>query len=258
MGAFEYRQAGRPGCSSASSGCPASRAIEHTTGNENRKRQENAGSRYCARGSKQRRRVLQQSKSSQQSVGRTITRIDVLAGGRWWGANAKSGQFWVRIGFGIHGQHFRLLGLFFPAHPDEHFANCRLTDPKPSRDFAMGMPLSLEPVHRLSPGISPSCASRRIARIPGSRIGGDLTGSYLVPVLLVVVMLMVQSVGELSPVVTRSEGVFLVRLMGIEPSVQRSFESDRSQLEREELGRVQKQVETRLRFRLLEIGQIDR
>ncbi len=70
--------------------------------------------------------------------------------------------------------------MFLPAHPDEHFANCSLTDPKPSRDFAMGMPLSFEPVHRLPPGISPSCASRRIAAWLAKRSQSTLLISTLI------------------------------------------------------------------------------
>jgi hypothetical protein len=77
-------------------------------------------------------------------------------------------------------QHLSLLVVFFPARPDEHFANCRLTDPKPLRDLAIGMPLGFEPVHHLPPGISPSCASRRIASWLAKRSQSTLLISTLI------------------------------------------------------------------------------
>jgi hypothetical protein len=43
--------------------------------------------------------------------------------------------------------------------------------------------------------------------------------------------------GEISAVITRPEGVFLVRYMALEPAVQRSFESVRGQLEKSERQR---------------------
>ena len=77
------------------------RALEHPTGHQNRQRQENAGSRNCARRTEQRRRVLQQSQPRQQ-VGRRNDHSDRCHGWRRLvgAANAKSGQFWVRVGFG--------------------------------------------------------------------------------------------------------------------------------------------------------------
>ncbi len=49
--------------------------------------------------------------------------------------------------------------------------------------------------------------------------------------------------GGVSPVIIRPEGVFLVRLMAIKPSAQRSFESVHAVLEREERDRVRDQLE---------------
>ncbi|MES2659073.1 MAG: peptidylprolyl isomerase [Verrucomicrobiota bacterium] len=50
-------------------------------------------------------------------------------------------------------------------------------------------------------------------------------------------------VGEVSPVTTGPEGVFLVRSMAMKPAMTGSYESVRSQLEREEQARVKKQRE---------------
>lgn len=49
--------------------------------------------------------------------------------------------------------------------------------------------------------------------------------------------------GDVSPVVVRPEGVFLVRLMEVRPGEQRAFESVRAVLEREEQARQRKQLE---------------
>jgi len=49
--------------------------------------------------------------------------------------------------------------------------------------------------------------------------------------------------GDVSPVIVRPEGVFLVRLMEVRPGEQRSFESVRAVLEREEQARLREQLE---------------
>jgi len=51
-------------------------------------------------------------------------------------------------------------------------------------------------------------------------------------------------VGEVSPVITRPEGVFLVRVMDRKAQIQRSFDSVAAQLEREERDRLRRQVES--------------
>lgn len=51
-------------------------------------------------------------------------------------------------------------------------------------------------------------------------------------------------VGEVSPVVTSPEGIFLVRLMELIPAQQRPFESVRAQLEQEERRRVRDEMES--------------
>ena len=49
--------------------------------------------------------------------------------------------------------------------------------------------------------------------------------------------------GDVSPVIVRPEGVFLVRLMEVQPAVQKPFESVRAVLEREEQARLREQLE---------------
>ena len=49
--------------------------------------------------------------------------------------------------------------------------------------------------------------------------------------------------GDVSPVIVRPEGVFLVRLMVVQPVVQKPFESVRAVLEREEQARLREQLE---------------
>ena len=49
--------------------------------------------------------------------------------------------------------------------------------------------------------------------------------------------------GEVSPVIGRAEGIFLVRLMDLQPARQRSFESVRTELERGERSRLRKLLE---------------
>jgi hypothetical protein len=49
--------------------------------------------------------------------------------------------------------------------------------------------------------------------------------------------------GEVSPVTIEPEGVFLVRLMAIQPAKKQSFEEVRSSLAREEQTRLRKQLE---------------
>ena len=51
------------------------------------------------------------------------------------------------------------------------------------------------------------------------------------------------TVGEISQVITRPEGIFLVRLMAIKPAIQKSFESVRAQLARNEKSRLRKQLQ---------------
>jgi hypothetical protein len=53
----------------------------------------------------------------------------------------------------------------------------------------------------------------------------------------------IAEVGEVSPVIPRPEGIFLVRLMAVKPAVQRSFESVRAELERAEQSRLRKQLQ---------------
>ena len=48
---------------------------------------------------------------------------------------------------------------------------------------------------------------------------------------------------EVSPVVTRPEGVFLVQLMAVQPALQRTFESVRSELEKKEQSRLRRKLE---------------
>jgi hypothetical protein len=59
-----------------------------------------------------------------------------------------------------------------------------------------------------------------------------------------------KATGEVSEVIANEEGLFLVRLTGVEPALQRSFESVRAQLEREEQARVREQIETDFRTEL--------
>ena len=49
--------------------------------------------------------------------------------------------------------------------------------------------------------------------------------------------------GEVSEVIERDEGIFLVRLMERKPAVTRSFESAKAQLEQQERARLRKQLE---------------
>jgi hypothetical protein len=53
-------------------------------------------------------------------------------------------------------------------------------------------------------------------------------------------------VGEVSPVVSGEEGVFLVRLMDLQPESRQSFESVRSRLEKEAKDQLRKQVEDQI------------
>ncbi len=57
-------------------------------------------------------------------------------------------------------------------------------------------------------------------------------------------------IGEVSEVVTRPEGVFLVRYLAQTPAVTRSFEAVKSDLERRELQRLKKQAETEFFLKL--------
>jgi parvulin-like peptidyl-prolyl isomerase len=50
-------------------------------------------------------------------------------------------------------------------------------------------------------------------------------------------------VGEMSEVVTRKEGVFLVRLLGVSPAITRPFETVKGDLERQELRRLREEAE---------------
>ena len=52
-----------------------------------------------------------------------------------------------------------------------------------------------------------------------------------------------KEVGEVSDVIVRPDGVFLVRWMALRPAVQTPFENVRSSLEREKQARLRKQVE---------------
>ncbi len=61
----------------------------------------------------------------------------------------------------------------------------------------------------------------------------------------------IAKVGDLSPVTTRPEGVFLVRWMAREPALQRSFDSVRAELERQERNRLKTQLETEFRKGIL-------
>ncbi len=53
----------------------------------------------------------------------------------------------------------------------------------------------------------------------------------------------IKNPGEVSTVITRQEGVFLIRYMALEPAVQRSFESVRGQLEKFERQRMREKLE---------------
>jgi len=59
------------------------------------------------------------------------------------------------------------------------------------------------------------------------------------------------AVGEVSPVVSNDEGVFLVRFMALKPAVQRPFESVRNILEREERNRQRAVLEAEYRDAIL-------
>jgi hypothetical protein len=52
-----------------------------------------------------------------------------------------------------------------------------------------------------------------------------------------------KEIGEVSEVVTRAEGVFLVRYLALTPAITRSFETVRADLERQELRRLTAQAE---------------
>ena len=52
-----------------------------------------------------------------------------------------------------------------------------------------------------------------------------------------------QEVGEVSPVIVRPEGIFLVRWMALQPALQSSFAEVQTRLEREEQVRLRKQLE---------------
>ena len=61
----------------------------------------------------------------------------------------------------------------------------------------------------------------------------------------------IDKVGEVSPVTTRPEGVFLVRWMAHKPALQRSFDSVRAELEKLERNRLKEQLETEFRKGIL-------
>lgn len=52
-----------------------------------------------------------------------------------------------------------------------------------------------------------------------------------------------KKVGDVSPVISRSEGVFLVRFMASKSAVEKPFEAVRKLLEREEHARLRTQLE---------------
>ena len=49
--------------------------------------------------------------------------------------------------------------------------------------------------------------------------------------------------GEMSPVISRKEGVFLVRLVDLKPAVKRTFEAVATSLLKEERDRLRKELE---------------
>ena len=53
----------------------------------------------------------------------------------------------------------------------------------------------------------------------------------------------ISETGGVRPVTSHSEGIFLVRLMGVKPAVQRPFESVRAELERAEHSRLRAELE---------------
>lgn len=61
----------------------------------------------------------------------------------------------------------------------------------------------------------------------------------------------ITGIGDVSPVTTRPEGIFLVRWMAQKPALQRSFDSVRAELERQERNRLKEQLEAEFRKEIL-------
>jgi hypothetical protein len=87
------------------------------------------------------------------------------------------------------------------------------------------------------------------SRFKGGLVGWFAEGDGSSPWQRVVAetVFQLEKVGAVSPVVTRAEGVFLVRWTAVQPEIQRSFETVREALEREERLRVREGVEAAYR-----------
>ena len=100
--------------------------------------------------------------------------------------------------------------------------------------------------------LSVDFSEHQATRFKGGKLGWLEEGDYTDPWRRSVAEIAfgLDEVGEVSPVVTAEAGVFLVRLMDLQRGVERSFESVRGQLEREERQRVKSAAEAEFEERI--------
>ena len=140
------------------------RALENAAGRQDRQGQENSSPWNRSGSTKQRRRILQQAQTRQQSVTAPMARIGVVAGRAsfcgcgaksgqvwvrtwWWqrsGSRHRTGQVWVRRPNFFQRQQILLGRGLFPAQPMQHLADGHLADSQTPCNFSIGLASCLE------------------------------------------------------------------------------------------------------------------